>query len=308
MSRAPATTREVLARALDVFGDAWTFLVLQEAFFGVHRFVDFRAQLRMPRATLTARLRLLESQGMLERSTRDGSARESYRLTAAALRHYEYALALTRFGDRWLSEGGRPPVRLRHRCGRVLGAEPRCGRCRAPMKTSDVRFHEAAPRAREVAFARRTRASGNPAAYLRGRDTSVARTLTVTGDRWSLLVVYEALVGPRRFEDFVTRLGVAPNILADRLRYLTDAGLMARERRRNPLRLEYRLTKSGKALYEVVLTLFGWACRWLHADPRDRPRHRCGRSAEVVYRCRGCGAVVKPKDVTVLPAVTSAAS
>ncbi|MGH7803996.1 MAG: winged helix-turn-helix transcriptional regulator, partial [Candidatus Binatia bacterium] len=264
-----------------------------------HRFVDFRANLKMPRATLTARLSLLVAHRMLERKARDGSFRKSYRLTKTGLRHYEYALALTRFGDRWLAGGKPPPLRLRHVCGRFLGAEPHCDHCGERIKDADVRFAEAGSRARGVAFARRTRASGNPAAYLRGRDTSVARALTEIGDRWSLLVVYEALVRPRRFEDFERNLGVAPNILADRLRYLTDAGLMARARRGSPRRLEYRLTRTGKALHEVVLALLGWACRWLGAEPRDRPRHRCGRAADIAYRCLGCGKFVEPTDVVV---------
>jgi hypothetical protein len=92
---------------------------------------------------------------------------------------------------------------------------------------------------------------------------------------------------------------------------LPATSIRARERRRSPLRLEYRLTKSGKALYEIELALVSWACRWLGADPRDRPRHRCGRPAELVYRCRGCGEVVKPTDVNVYPAahtITSSTS
>jgi DNA-binding HxlR family transcriptional regulator len=300
-ARAPSRTRDVLTRTLDLFGDAWTFLVMQEAFFGVHRFVDFRTNLRMPRATLAARLRLLLAHRMLECSTREGSSRESYRLTATGLGQYDYALALTRFGDRWLSERDPPRLRLRHACGRFLGAEPHCRHCNDPLEASDVRFEEISSRALGAGFVRRTRASGNELAYLRGRDTSVARTLTAIGDRWSLLIVYDALAGPRRFEDFVRHLGVAPNILADRLRYLTNAGLLARERRHAPLRLEYRLTRRGEALYEVLLALLDWACRWLRADPADRPHHRCGLPAELVYRCRACGAVVKPTDVGVCP-------
>jgi DNA-binding HxlR family transcriptional regulator len=305
--RAPVRTREVLTRALDVFGDAWTFLVMQEAFFGVHRFVDFRANLRMPRATLAVRLRLLVMHGMLERSTREGSCRESYRLTVTGLNHYDYALALTRFGDRWLAgEDGRP-LRLRHNCGRFLGAEPYCRGCGQPLRASGVRFNSASSHTLDVAFARKSRASGDPLAYLRGRTTSVARTLTAVGDRWSLLMIYELLDGPRRFEDFLLRLGMAPNILTDRLQYLTSTGLLVRKPYQRPLHFKYRLTTRGKDLYEVVLALLTWACRWLGVAPADRPRHRCGRPAALMYRCQGCGAEVKAVDVIVRPSAPTAA-
>jgi DNA-binding HxlR family transcriptional regulator len=303
--RASQTTREVLTRTLDVFGDAWAFLVLQEAFFGVHRFVDFHEKLRMPRATLIARLRLLVTNGLLERSPRDESPRESYRLTSAGRDHYGYALALTRFGDRWLRGGERRPVRLRHGCGHYLGAEPHCRGCGTPLAAADVRFDPTPPPTSTTRFERKTRASADRSAYLRGRTTSVARTLSEVGDRWSLLIVYETLRGPRRFDDFVSALGVAPNILADRLRHLTAGGFLSSERRRREARSTYRLTNRGKALYEVVLALLGWGCRWLDADPADRPRHRCARPAEPTYRCRACGKLVRPADVTVFASASS---
>ena len=298
---APLSTREVLARALDVFGDAWTFLVLQEAFFGVHRFVDFQANLGIPRATLAVRLRLLVKHGMFERAPREGSFRESYRLTPAGLDQYNYALALTRFGDRWLAGCDARPLRLRHRCGRFLGAEGYCCGCGRTLKVSDVSFGSTSLHKLDVRLIRRSRASRDPLAYLRGRTTSVARTLNAVGDRWSLLMVYELLDAPRRFDDFLLRLGMAPNILSERLRYLTSTGLVVRNAYQRPSRFEYRLTTRGKNLCEVVLALLTWACPWLGADPADRPRHTCDRPAELAYRCRGCGADVKAIDVSVYP-------
>src|SRR5205814_1675236 len=108
-------------------------------------------------------------------------------------------------------------------CGSLLGAEPFCRTCDRSLKVPDVSFGEVTPKASRVAFARKSRASDEVSAYFRGRKTSVARTLAVIGDRWSWLMIYELLCGPRRFEDFSTGLGVAPNILADRLRFLTNA-------------------------------------------------------------------------------------
>jgi DNA-binding HxlR family transcriptional regulator len=273
--------------------------VMQEAFFGVHRFVDFHANLQMPRATLAGRLRLLVEHRVLERSTREGSLRESYRLSAKGLDQYDYALALTRFGDRRLTGRAAPPLRLRHVCGGLLGAEPYCRACDARLKLADVRFSEEASAEPSVAFSRKSRASGDASAYLRGRQTSVARTLTAIGDRWTMLMIYELFRGPRRFEDFSRELGMAPNILADRLRYLTGAALIIGKPYQRPLRLMYRLTPVGKDLFEVILALVAWGSRWLRPAPRDRPRHSCGGAADLAYRCSHCGATVRPFEVTV---------
>ena len=102
----------------------------------------------------------------------------------------------------------------------------------------------------------------------------VARTLTAIGDRWSLLVVYEALGRPRRFEDFERNLGVAPNILADRLRYLAELGIVpgvdvrvvAREPFEGPIALEVHNAKRtvGPGLASQILVT-------LVAAKRPRP-------------------------------------
>lgn len=94
----------------------------------------------------------------------------------------------------------------------------------------------------------------------------VARALNVIGDRWSLLIVRDAFDGIRRFSDFQRNLGVARNILADRLRRLVDAGiLVARPTGDGSAYQEYVLTDSGKNLFPVVLALRQWGERQLFA-------------------------------------------
>lgn len=92
----------------------------------------------------------------------------------------------------------------------------------------------------------------------------VARSIGVVGDRWSLLIVRDAFDGIHRFSDFQRSLGVARNILADRLRRLVEAGiLVARPNRDGGAYQEYVLTEAGKNLFPVVLALRQWGERQL---------------------------------------------
>ena len=92
-------------------------------------------------------------------------------------------------------------------------------------------------------------------------NCSVAGALSIVGDWWSLLIVRDALLGVRRFGEFQQSLGLAKNILADRLRRLTDDGVLAREGpRRRPL---YHLTEKGRALAPALIALMQWGDRWV---------------------------------------------
>ncbi|MFI5592212.1 winged helix-turn-helix transcriptional regulator [Amycolatopsis sp. NPDC051758] len=92
-------------------------------------------------------------------------------------------------------------------------------------------------------------------------DCPVARTLDLVGDRWSLLVVRDAMDGARSFTEFQRRTGIARNILTDRLRKLTANGLLAQRTAPSGRRREYVLTDAGRDLFPVVLTLRQWGER-----------------------------------------------
>lgn len=92
-------------------------------------------------------------------------------------------------------------------------------------------------------------------------DCPVARTLDLVGDRWSLLVIRDAMDGVRSFTDFQRRTGIARNILTERLRKLTAYGLLARRTAPSGRRQEYVLTDAGRDLFAVILTLRQWGER-----------------------------------------------
>jgi len=91
----------------------------------------------------------------------------------------------------------------------------------------------------------------------------IARALSVLGERWAMLILREAFYGSTRFDEFERRLGIAPNILSNRLKALVEHGLL--DRTHTPgggARHVYQLTESGREFFPVFVSLKGWADRW----------------------------------------------
>jgi DNA-binding HxlR family transcriptional regulator len=135
------------------------------------------------------------------------------------------------------------------------------------------------------------------------QQCSIARTLEIVGERWTLLVLRDAFLGIRRFDDFQRDLGVARNVLADRLARLVDEGILERRRyQERPERFEYRLTAAGRDLWPVLHSLATWGDA--HAAPDGPPRlfrHRdCGGTVTDRRTCDRCGAELDVRDVEVL--------
>jgi DNA-binding HxlR family transcriptional regulator len=137
------------------------------------------------------------------------------------------------------------------------------------------------------------------------QNCSVARALEVLGDRWTILVIRDAFLGVLRFEDFQRDLGVARNVLADRLSRLVDEGVLQRVRyQERPERFEYRLTEKGIDLWPVTIALMQWGDEY-YTEPGRPPRiirHRdCGGEVTRHLTCDRCGAELGPRDVVPEP-------
>jgi DNA-binding HxlR family transcriptional regulator len=108
-------------------------------------------------------------------------------------------------------------------------------------------------------------------------DCSVAHTLEVVGEWWTMLIVREAFYGTRRFDDFQANLGIARNVLTVRLQRLVEHGVLERTLyQEHPPRYEYRLTDKGRDLFPVLLTLMKWGDRWA-GHPEGPPVLVCDR-------------------------------
>ena len=136
---------------------------------------------------------------------------------------------------------------------------------------------------------------------LEDQACSLARTLSIIGDRWTLLILRDCFLRVRRFEDFQQRLGIGRGILSDRLGQLVDAFILAKvPYQNNPLRYEYRLTPKGLDLYPIIMSIVHFGDVHL-ADKKGRPllhRHRtCGHVFDPVLTCSECGEALSPRDV-----------
>lgn len=299
MGRAKNPGGDSVFRTAEVVGDAWSWLVLREAiFYGVTRFNEFRARLGIARATLQARLDQLTAGGLLERRRRsDGAPFAEYRLTECGSDFTGCLATALRWGERWCAEGRAPaPGAIHLGCGNHFDAELCCSECGEKLDARAVAFTLAREARAELRAANQRRAtrSREPGLDLleRQRPCSIARTLQIIGDRWSALVIRESFLGTRRFDEFQQRLGIAPNILSNRLARLAGAGLLElRPYQARPLRHEYRLTPKGLDAYPIPLAMLTFGDRWLASGrPRLVLAHRsCGKRFTAEPRCGRCG-------------------
>jgi DNA-binding HxlR family transcriptional regulator len=130
-----------IARTLQVIGDMWSALIIQECFFGTHRFDQFQQRLSIASNILSQRLSRLTQLGVLSRCTTAG-ARHTYQLTDKGLDLYPVPLAMLMWGDRWLA-GGNPPISLQHKvCGHRLHAIPTCSHCAMQLRRADMQMSD----------------------------------------------------------------------------------------------------------------------------------------------------------------------
>jgi DNA-binding HxlR family transcriptional regulator len=293
-----------VARTVEILSDAWSFLVLREAFFGTRRFEGFQSVLRLPRNTLVQRLNTLTELGLLQKSSYSAvSTRFEYRFTDKGLDLFPVMLAMLKFGDTWLHGDKEPPLQLVHDvCGKQFSPIVTCSACGEPLDVHDVQYRNgpgagSCPRPTDR---KRSRRPSDPQVLERVRPCSVARTLQIIGDRWTFLVVREMFFGVRRFDEFQANLGIASNILTDRLQRLNDHGLVARRAyQTRPERFEYRFTFKGRGLYGSMLTMMHWGDRWL-ADGRPPLllRHRkCQHDFHAQVSCSECHQPIQARQV-----------
>lgn len=131
----------------------------------------------------------------------------------------------------------------------------------------------------------------------------MARTVSVIGDRWTLLVLRDCFLGVRRFDEFQERLKISRPMLADRLGKLVEVGVLKKVAYQEaPVRYEYRLTSKGMDLHPIIMAIVHWGDIHM-SDQRGRPllhRHAtCGHLFDPVLVCSECSEPLHAKDVLV---------
>ncbi|MCP4212727.1 MAG: helix-turn-helix transcriptional regulator [Halieaceae bacterium] len=130
---------------------------------------------------------------------------------------------------------------------------------------------------------------------------SVARALSVVGERWTMLILRDAFFGTRRFEHFQRNLGITRHRLSERLSKLVEQGVLVKVPYHDrPLRYEYRLTRKGLGLYPVLMSLACWGDEWMdqgEGAPLEWVHHTCGAITTPVLTCNECGEALRPEEV-----------
>jgi DNA-binding HxlR family transcriptional regulator len=135
-------------------------------------------------------------------------------------------------------------------------------------------------------------------------NCSVAQTLEVIGEWWTMLIIRDCFMGVTRFDEFRQRLGIAGNILTDRLEHLVDRGVLVRvPYQSNPVRHDYRLTEKGKELWLVLMAMRQWGDRW--EAPEGAPvlieHTSCRHQMIVLATCSACGEPIDTRSARAIP-------
>jgi DNA-binding HxlR family transcriptional regulator len=133
-----------------------------------------------------------------------------------------------------------------------------------------------------------------------GMHCSVAQCLEVVGEWWSMLIIRDAFLGVRRFDQFQQRLGISRNILDQRLTRLVGHGVLKKQRySEHPPRYEYRLTQKGRDLWPVLTAMRQWGDAYSAPDgpPVEVLHEGCGQISIAVMTCSACGERIGPHDV-----------
>ncbi len=295
-----------VVKSLELLGDRWTILILRDAFLGRHRFEEFRSHTGASRSTLSKRLETLVAQDVLyKKPYQTTPLRNEYRLTKKGLALYPWALLIWEWESKWSDDQHQLPPQLSHRVPSEHPLQPKvvCRHCQQALHIADV--ERRVLRDTEEGDLQALKTIGNQRRSRGGRgaeeDSSLGHITDIIGDRWASLILAAAFMGLQRYDDFRRQLGIATNILADRLKRLSDAGVFDRiEYQSKPPRSEYQLTEKGKALYPFTMMMRQWSLDWL--DPmEDTPfqliHTPCGHELCVDVICAHCSQVPNPKDV-----------
>ncbi|WP_231744750.1 winged helix-turn-helix transcriptional regulator [Mycobacterium sp. GA-1199] len=277
-----------VARMLELLGDEWALLVMQQSLLAATRFGDFKSRLPISNSVLTARLRTLTDAGLLERRQyQDRPPRFEYLGTRCGRSLWPVLLSIWDWERRWVPDHAEPLPAMRHTaCGADFTPMVTCRSCGESADDKDVvpqwgpsgSWERSVPAA--ASTRRRSEADQHAAAGL------FPQTMSVMGNRWGFALLVAAFVGVRRFTDFQAQLGAPPGSIADRLAIFTANGVLVDVGNR------YELTEKGRALFPVLVSALQWAQRWF--TDLDGPavvltHTACGGRFSAVFACDRCG-------------------
>jgi DNA-binding HxlR family transcriptional regulator len=295
------TTRaSSINRALDLIGDKWCLLILQEVFWGINSFNEMMAATGVSRGVLANRLSWLQHVGCLRKET---AGRPRYHLTTRSVELYDSAIMAVTWERQWYSNPQLDRVELiHHNCGKPFTAQMHCAACDGLVLATEVTYAPGPGATRDVREKKVRRRSSIAISEVPSERALYLNLVNIVGDRWTSNLIALSFHGFTRFEQFHRELPVATNILSDRLRFLVDEGVFIQVAyQQRPLRYEYHLTDKGRDLFPWFLSLLQWGDKWCDPQGRGKPmlldHAACGEPLVGQVRCSECGAVLRAHDV-----------
>lgn len=289
-----------VTRALNLIGDRWTLLLLYCLFLGVGRYSELLEMTGMARSVLAGRLQRLQKAGLVQRRRyQQKPPRDEYLLTERGADLHDVACAVIAWDRRWHYDARSPMHRLRHAgCGREFTPSQRCAACGGEVNAREMEWRPGpgagldphpGPRAH--------RRSSIAAEDMLITQPPLPRAFEILGDRWTAMTVAAAFYRHHRFGEFQQALGIASNILSERLGRLVQRGVLERSR---DAREGYRLTPQGLDLFPIIVALIRWGDRWL-AGRKGPPlllfHKSCGQPLRTVVACDRCDGEVGVEDL-----------
>lgn len=300
-----------IGRTLGLIGDEWSLQIVRYAAGGVRRFGEWKHQLGISDAVLSARLGVLVEAGVLVRVPASGGTHPEYELTGPGLALWPVLLSIWSWELHHVpGQAALLPRMVHGTCGSEFEPVLRCRRCAgaAPIEEVELGLGPSGDFERSVPVgSNRRRTTG------RRRTTAAAgmftETMTLVGSRWSSAMLGAAVLGAARFSDFERMTGASPAVVAERLRAFVDLGVLERagveateEAGTRPAR--YLLSAKGKAFFPVVATALAWGEQQFPcADgPAVLAVHRpCRQDFVPELGCSVCGAALTSRALVVSP-------
>ncbi len=276
-----------VGRMLDLLGDEWTLLVIQQALLGATRYAEFMARLPISNSVLTRRLQSLTRDGLLDRRAyQSNPPRFEYLVTPRSRSLWPVLLSIWEWERHWVPGHAELLPGMHHSaCGSDFAPLVTCRACGDTATEKDVVAQWGPsgswPRSMPVTSTRRRSETDQ-------RDGAAGlfpQTMSVMGNRWAFALLVAAFVGISRFTDFQSQLGAPPGSLADRLSTLTANGVLTVVDNR------YRLTEKGRAFFPALVSALQWAQQWFRAPEGQAvilTHTGCGRRFDAVLACDQC--------------------
>lgn len=293
-----------VVQALKLVGDKWVILILQNAFLGHNRFNELKQRTGASKGTLTSRLDFLIQHNLIKKHAYSQKPlRYEYRLTSKTHGLYPWALAVWKWEVQWTVGSPTMPSKLIHNKGCKHELQPFviCKHCKQPLYLSDIERDYVDVDLSNYDSSENTKSNNFRSNAIDNDSYSFDSILDIVGDRWNTMILGCCFFGYSRHDDFHSLLGIATNILSDRLKKLTDIGVLSKALYQDaPKRYEYILTEKGKSLHQQTMVMRQWALDTLPALPSPFViKHKtCGHDLEVEVVCAWCKEVPLANEVS----------